>query len=187
MIRINLLPVKAAQKKEQARNQIIVAGAFLLVTCGVCYFLYDNLQGQIAQLDATISRTRTEIKNLEKKIGEVNKYKKLQEDLQNKLNVLADLKESKAGPVHLMDELIEALPDKLWVNQLVQKGDSISLAGVGLTEDDVATFMTRLEASPYYRNVELKVTKQKVQDGLRLQNFELSCRMEQPKKLSAGK
>ena len=50
-----------------------------------------------------------------------------------------------------------------------------------MSEDDVADFMTSLEGSSYYQNVALKVTKQKIQDGLRLQVFELTCQVEKQK------
>ena len=64
------------------------------------------------------------------------------------------------------------------VSYFKEKAGSISLKGIGLSEDDVANFMTNLEASPYYRNVRLKITKQKTEGGLRLQEFELLCNAE---------
>ncbi|MCA1797675.1 MAG: PilN domain-containing protein [Geobacteraceae bacterium] len=98
-----------------------------------------------------------------------------------------ELRASKSGPVHLMDELIKALPGKLWITSFTEKGGSVQISGVGLTENDVATFMTNLERSAYYSGVELKVTKQKVQDGLRLQNFDISCRAQNPVMSDADK
>lgn len=181
MIRINLLPVKAAQKKEQLRNQLIVVVVVLLITVVGCYTFYSSIQSEISSVKSEIARNNNEIAKLKKKIGEVNKFKKLQEELKNKLEVLAALKAAKSGPVHLMDDLIIALPEKLWITDFKEKGGQITLKGVGLSEDDVADFMTQLEASPYYQNVVLKVTKQKVQSGMRLQIFDLSCQVEKQK------
>lgn len=178
MIRINLLPVKAAQKKEQLRNQLIVMSITLLLTIAGCFIFYSSIQSDISDLKSEITRNKKEIAKLQKKIGEVNKFKKLQEELKSKLEVLASLKAAKSGPVHLMDDLINSLPDKLWITSYIVKGTKISLKGVGLSEEEVASFMTQLEASPYYKNVKLKVTKQKIQRGLRLQTFDLSCQVE---------
>jgi type IV pilus assembly protein PilN len=178
MIRINLLPVKAAQKKVQLRNQLIVVAVTVLLVVGGCFAVYSSIQSDIKDVKKSISKNNAEIKKLKKKIGEVDKYKKLQEELKNKLDVLASLKEAKSGPVHLMDELIEALPDKLWITEFKEKNGAITIEGVGLSEDDVAEFMTKLEASPYYKSVKLKVTKQKKASGLKLQNFDLSCRVQ---------
>lgn len=160
MIRINLLPVKAAQKKEQLRNQFIVAAAALVVIIVGCVGMQMSIQSDIDTVKAEISKNRSEIQSLQKKIGEVNKFKALQEELKNKLDVLDALKKAKSGPVHLMDDLISALPGNLWVTELKEKGGNITLKGVGLSEDDVADFMTNLDASAYYKNIRLKVTKQ---------------------------
>ncbi|WP_316348231.1 PilN domain-containing protein [Desulfuromonas acetoxidans] len=180
MIRINLLPVKAAQKKEQLRNQLVViAIAFIVVVAG-CVLMQMSIQSDINRVKAEITKNKAEIRSLQKKIGEVNKFKALQEELKNKLAVLDSLKKAKSGPVHLMDDLISALPENLWVTDLKEKSSKITLKGVGLSEDDVADFMTNLDASRYYRNVRLKVTKQKTSGGLRFQHFELLCEIEQP-------
>jgi type IV pilus assembly protein PilN len=184
MIHINLLPVKAAQKKAQLRNQIIIlCGAMLLVTVG-CFSVYTSVQSDIGDVKQEIDKNNKEISKLQKQIGEVNKFKKLQEELKNKLEVLASLKSAKSGPIHIMDDLIKALPDKLWITDFKEKGDGISISGVGLSEDDVADFMTNLEQSSYYQNVDLKVTKQKLDNGLKLQNFEISCQVETNKSIA---
>lgn len=178
MIRINLLPVKAAQKKEQLRNQLIVVVVTLLLTVVGCYFFYSSIQSDIGDVRNEITRNKAEIAKLQKKIGKVNEFKKLQEELKSKLDVLASLKAAKSGPLHLLDDLIVALPEKLWITDFEVKGTTVSIKGIGLSEDDVANFMTRLDTSTYYTNIVLNVTKQKLQDGLRLQIFDLSCQIE---------
>ena len=181
MIKINLLPVKAVQKQIQLRNNLLVMVVALLLVGGVCYVFYSSLMSEIKTVDQQIKDNNREINRLKKKIGEVNKYKKLQEELRNKLKVMEQLRTSKSGPVHLMDELISALPEKLWITSFSEKGGTIKISGVGLTENDVASFMTNLEHSLYYSSIELKVTKQKVKEGLRLQNFDITCRAANPK------
>ena len=178
MIRINLLPVKAAQKKEQLRNQtIVIVVTFVFVIVG-CVLMQLSIMSDIDNVKAETQKYKAEINSLKKKIGEVNKFKALQDELKNKLVVLDSLKDAKSGPVHLMDDLITALPEKLWVTEFKEKSGKITMKGTGLSEDDVAELMTNLEASHYYKKVRLKVTKQKAVSGLRLQNFEISCQVE---------
>ena len=178
MIRINLLPVKAAQKKEQLRNQMIVLLITIVLVFAGCFVVQRSIQSDIDGVKTEIKKNNAEIKKLQKKIGEVKKFKALQEELKNKLQVLKSLKDAKSGPVHLMDELITALPEQLWVTDYKEKAGKITIKGVALSEDDVAEFMTNLDKSPYYSNVTLKVAKQKVKDGLKLKNFELLCQIE---------
>jgi type IV pilus assembly protein PilN len=44
----------------------------------------------------------------------------------------------------------------------------------------VANFITVLESSDYYRDVDLKVTKQIKEAGVKLQSFEIDCKEEAP-------
>ena len=74
MIRINLLPVKAAQKKEQLRNQFIVAVAALVIVVVGCVVIQMSIQSDIDTVKAQIAKNKSEIKSLQKKIGEVNKF-----------------------------------------------------------------------------------------------------------------
>ena len=79
MIRINLLPVKAAQKKEKLKGQLMVVVLALIVTAGVCAAAYMYVVGEVEQRQVRIDDKNAEIAQLMKKIGEVNQFKKRQE------------------------------------------------------------------------------------------------------------
>lgn len=182
MIRINLLPVKAAQKKEMLRGQLIILLLAVVVVLAGCIGVYASLLGKIEEEKAEIAKIENEINSLRKKIGEVGRIKKLQKELQGKLDVLGKIKEGQTGPVHLLDELRNALPDKLWITAFKESGGNISLQGVGLNEPTVAQFLQNLESSPYYQNVELKVIEQIPASGRKLQRFDVTCRAQTPPK-----
>lgn len=180
MIRINLLPVRAAQKKEKLRSQLSVLFLCLVlvgVGCGALFvqqkLATDGIKKEIADLDQ-------QNKALRKKLGEVANFEKKKKELAQKLAVLGELKSAKVGPVHLLDELGRALPRKVWLTSFSESGGSINLAGYGDNEETVATFMNRLERSPYYKNVELSVTEQASVGGVKMQKFTLKCRTEKP-------
>jgi type IV pilus assembly protein PilN len=185
MIRINLLPVKAAQKKEKLRGQLIMLLACLLIAAAGCAVVYLSLLNKVAVAKEENARKEDEINQLKKKIGEVGRFKKLKEELQGKLDVLAKLKEGQSGPVHLLDEVSGRMPDKLWINSFKSSAGAISISGFGLNEETVAQFMRDLEASPYYMNVELQVIEQVVQGGTKLNKFDIVGRVESPPKSPA--
>lgn len=176
MIRINLLPVKAAQKKEMLQGQMIVVALAMIVTFGLCAAAYMYVSGEVEARQARIDQKQAEISQLMKKIGEVNQFKKRQKDLRAKLDVLDQLKASRVGPLYILDALYEALPDKLWLTSFQEGSGRASLSGIGVNEETVAQFMRNLEASEYFENVELRVTKQIVQDQIKFQQFDLSCK-----------
>jgi type IV pilus assembly protein PilN len=178
MIRINLLPVKAAQKKERLRGQMIVAASSLVATGVACGVVYAALLGNIRSQQAEIADKEAEISRLKKDIGEVGHFKNLQKELQGKLDVLAQLKAARSGPVKLIDELSRALPEKVWLTSFKESGGSISISGVGLNEEVVAEFLRNLEISPQYKQVELSVVEQMTQDGQKLHKFDITSQAE---------
>ncbi len=175
MIRINLLPVKAAQKKEMLKGQLMVVVLALIVTFGVCGAAFTYVTGEVESKQEKIDQKNAQILQLQKKIGEVNQFKKRQQDLRAKLDVLEKLKEARVGPLYIMDALYEALPEKLWITKLQLSGDRASISGIGVNEETVAIFMRNLENSDFFSGVELRVTQQITQDNIKFQQFDLTC------------
>lgn len=173
MIRINLLPVKAAQKKEKLKGQLFVLVLVLILVgalCGSAYmYQLNRLQAALAEID----QKRFEISKLMKTIGEVNQFKKRQQELRAKLDVMEQLEDARSGPVHLLDELFKAMPEKLWLTSFTEGGGNAKIEGIGLNEETVARFMRNLGDSDYFSNVDLQVTQQSVQEGNKFQKFSL--------------
>lgn len=196
MIRINLLPVKAAQKKEKLRGQLYVVVLALVVTLALCGSVYMYFLNQVQDLQTEIDRQRFEISKLMKTIGEVNQFKKRQQELQAKLDIMDKLEAGRSGPVHLLDELYLAMPEKLWLTSFSESGGLAKIEGIGNNEETVALFMRNLEASDYYSNIDLKVTQLVLQDGNKFQKFSLESKTRQnlpdikavnaPKKRTSG-
>ncbi|PLX91329.1 MAG: fimbrial protein [Desulfuromonas sp.] len=180
MIRINLLPVKAAQKKEKLIEQLVLLAVVVGVVIVVCSGAYASLQGKISAVNDEISAKEAEINQLRRTIGEVDQFKKLQKELRSKLDVLDQLKMGKAGPVHLLDELSQALPEKAWIVSFSEGGGRVAISGMAHDEPSVAEFLQNLESSPYYRDVELLVIEQQDRGALKLQKFDVGCLTETP-------
>ena len=182
MIRINLLPVRAAQKKEQLRSQIVILVLAVVLTFIVCIGLYTSISFKVDERQQDIKNKQNEIAQLKKVIGEVDRFKDLKKELQGKLDVLDQLKANRTGPVRLLDELSNAIPSKVWINSFKEAGGSISMSGVGLNEEAVAEFLQRLEASDYYKDIELQVIEKKTESGRQVESFQIVCRSESPSK-----
>lgn len=177
MIKINLLPVRAAQKKEKLRGQLIVLALSVLVSGLVCAGAYTHIEMKISDERAEVNRMRDEISSLKKKIGEVGRFKKLQSELKGKLEVLDSLKQGRSGPAKYLDELNKIVPDKLWLTEFEEKGGNVSVKGVALNEKTVAEFMRGLTASDYFKDVDLVQTAQQIEKDLKLQKFQLNFKV----------
>lgn len=180
MMHINLLPVRAAQKKEKLRSQVAVLILSMVLTLVACGAVYTTLQFGVDEVKQNIANQEARAKVLKKTLGEVAEFKKKKAELVGKLDILDQLKKGKTGPVHLLDELSLALPDKLWLTSFKESGGSVNLSGVALNEDVVALFLKRLEKSPYYRGVELQIIEQAAQSGVRVNKFNVVAKIETP-------
>jgi type IV pilus assembly protein PilN len=98
MIRINLLPVRAAKKKETALQQIFIFCAGVVAVLVLVLSLWGIKMGQIAGTNNDINAANAKISELKTKIGKLDEIKKLRDEVKKKLDVLAALRKNKTGP-----------------------------------------------------------------------------------------
>jgi type IV pilus assembly protein PilN len=160
MIRINLLPVRAAKKREFGRQQIVLF-ALLLVLAGIGNWIwYSRVDSELTQLDAQIARTKAEIAQLEKTIGEVKSIKEDKKALEDKLKILDTLKKGRTGPVKVMDELATLIPEKVWLVDYTESGGGVTMVGKAGSYEDLSTFSKKLKASTHFTNITIKTARQ---------------------------
>jgi len=64
---------------------------------------------------------------------------------------------------------------RLWFTNFEAKGNNIGIKGIAMDNKTVANFMTRLENSKLYKNVNLKTLKQQKITKLNLKSFDITC------------
>ena len=164
MIRINLLPVRAAKKREFGRQQLVLF-VLLLVLAGIGnYIWYSRVDSELSGLDRQIATTKAEIAQLEKTIGEVKSIKDDKKALEDKLKILDTLKKGRTGPVKVMDELATLIPQKVWLHEYTEQAGGVTMVGAAATYEDLSTFSKKLKASRHFTNINIKTARQK-QDG----------------------
>ncbi len=177
MIRINLLPVKAAQRKEMLKGQLMVVVLALIVTAGLCGAAYMYVAGEIEDRQVRIDQKAGRNPAVEEKDWRGEPIQETAEkSYEPKLDVLEQLKAARVGPLYILDALYEAMPDKLWLTKFQANPGRAKISGVGVNEETVALFMNNLEASDFFSGVELKVIKQVTQDNIKFQKFDLTCK-----------
>ncbi|MEW6488950.1 MAG: PilN domain-containing protein [Thermodesulfobacteriota bacterium] len=171
MIRINLLPVRAEKKRESLRQQVVL-GVAVLVLLGIGIgAVHVMLTNDIADLQTRIAQRRAEISRLQGIIGEVREFRKKKRELEEKIEVIAQLEARQRGPVRVLDELARIVPKEIWIEKLKDSGGALSLEGFAIDNQTIARFMTSMEASPWFRGVRLEVTRQVAKGGVNLKAF----------------
>lgn len=161
MIRINLLPVRAAKKREYGRQQIVLF-VLLLIIAGIGnFFWYGRVESELSALDRQIASTKAEIAQLEKTIGEVKSIKEDKKALEDKLKILDTLKKGRTGPVKVMDELATIIPQKVWITDYAENNGGVTMTGAALAYEDLSTFSKKLKASHHFTNITIKTARQR--------------------------
>lgn len=177
MIRINLLPVRAARKKENLKNQLyIFLFSLVLVLVGL-FFVDSSNKSKIRQLNAEIKKNEAEIDRLKAIIGEVGKLKARKKSLEDKTKVIEKLKSGRNAPVRMMDEFSNVIPQKAWINSFSENGSSITINCEAVNEEVISDFMITLEKSDYFDDVRLT---QITNTGGGRKAFGLSARLSNP-------
>jgi len=177
MIRINLLPIRAARRKEEVKRQLTLFITGLVLILGVGLFIYQGKRSVLVEIETGNASLERQIVDLKKVIGEVDEYKAQQEQLEQKLGVIRTLKANKTGPVHMLDELALRIPEKLWLTSIDQIDSKATIEGISINNEVIATFMSRLEESQYFTEVYLvsiQAAKTEETTDLQLKDFRLT-------------
>jgi type IV pilus assembly protein PilN len=144
MIRINLLPVRVAKKREMGK-QILVLFAIVLVGAFVGnYMWYSDRKAEFDQNANGIRQVQTKIEELKKVIGQVEKINERKAEVEKKLGVLDNLRKGRTGPVKMMDAMATSIPKKLWLKGFVEDKGAMKISGSAVSHDEVAEFMSNL-------------------------------------------
>jgi len=160
MIRINLLPFRAARKKENIRRQVTVFLLSLALLLIMLFWYNSSLNGKIDDLNANIKETQDDLKKFEKINKEIAQIKKKLNSLKKKMAVMDTLEANRFEPVRLLDALTQVIVAKrMWFTRMQSKGRKVNITGIAMDNTTVADFMIRLENSGFFRDVDLKTLK----------------------------
>ena len=178
MIRINLLPFRAARKKENVKRQIFIYAGTLVVILLAMLYEFINLTSAVGSLRNEKKGLQAELKTYEATVKKIDGLNKKIKAIRDKLDVIKELESNKTGPVRLLDEIAMAVPkDKLWLNNFSESKGKLTLSGTAMDNETVALFMTNLEKTKSVTSVDLKSTKLRriPRYGVDVSDFVLDC------------
>ena len=184
MIRINLLPVRAARKKENIRRQVSVFCLSVVFVLLVIVYFWISMGQTISELRVNIDRAQKDLARYQATVREADKIKNDLQKLEQKLAVIDKLEENRSGPVRLMDGLTGlVIADKMWLTSLSGTEGQMTFTGVATDNKTVADFMTNLEKSSFFGVVNLISSKQVNVEEKKFKEFSITCSMSgvQPK------
>ena len=191
MIRVNLLPhrqiKRAAKQREFGLMGLIAAGA----ACAVIFLGWQLLSAKnntqlernarLEKANADLDKQITDIKDLKDQINNVLERKHVVENLQT----------NRSQAVVILDELTRQLPEGVYLKNIKQVGNLITLDGVADTNARVATLVRNLSVSNWMESPSLVEIKSITVNGIKQNDFTLTVNIkaqkpeEVPKKVGA--
>lgn len=189
MIKINLLPVKAAKRREQGQRQLLIGVvAVTLATVGLIVF-HSAEAASVDELRVSNRTLQGAIENLKREVGDYDAVKQQRDDLLRQREAIRRLQANRSGPVWMMRELSDILtkgkgptfdkeayeeqlkrdpnagvnpnwdPKRVWVISYEEKQHVVKMKCAAKSGDDVAQFTKRMKQSPFFSNVYWKETQ----------------------------
>ncbi|MFO7754101.1 MAG: PilN domain-containing protein [Desulfobacteraceae bacterium] len=176
MIRINLLPYLAARKKENIRKQISVfTGSVVLILVALFYY-YTVTQDRIETMESKVADVKQEIKLYKKKAERVNHIKEQLEVVNKKYEIINSLKGKRRRPLVLLDSMSGlVVRERMWLKELSSDSSNVKLSGTAFDNKTVADFMTNLENSDLFTEVDLESLKMEDLNDIKVKSFNLTC------------
>jgi type IV pilus assembly protein PilN len=153
MIRINLLGGERQVKKKgvvfDVGKQLTLACSLVLVlaAAGVGYWYYALGQAS-AQVDRDIAAAQAEQLRLQSLIREVNQFDAQRAELLQRVGLIETLRGGQSIPVQLLDTVSKSVPDMLWLTDLEQKGNDLTIQGQSTTLISLSDFVGNLGMTP---------------------------------------
>lgn len=150
-----------------------MAGAGLAVTLFIGLGLHLHMERSISLQEGRNRFLQSEIDQLNRKIKEIEELEKTKANLLVRMKVIQQLQQSRPEVVHLIDELVVAIPEGVYLTKIDQQGENVVLEGRAQSNARVSAFMRNIEASRWIGRPLLLLIEQKEKTGTGLSHFRL--------------
>jgi Tfp pilus assembly protein PilN len=183
MIKINLLGVarpvsaRASTAPLTAVHQALIFVGAAVVAFLVVGFFYTYWTSQINELERNLKKEKAEQARLAAIQAENQRYKQQRIDLEERINTIQMLQQSRVGPVELMTVLGNTAnrTSDLYLLTAGMDGNRLVLKGQSNSVESIATFMSALKASKGVSDVQLRQYYQDDQHNRTNFKFNIDC------------
>jgi type IV pilus assembly protein PilN len=164
MIRINLLAVERGKAKKKSTldsgQQVLMGcGVILVLAAGGMGWRYLSLASESNRVNADLLKEQAEQKRLAVIIAQVQRLEAQRTLADQRVKLIKQLRQDNTGPVHMLDEISRALPDRLWLTEIKQatpKPDNPGVVDVAMEGNvtnltRLSDFIANLQSSGYFK------------------------------------
>lgn len=172
---INLLPWREEQRKQRQKEFSLGALAALVAGGAVMWYVSTSYQNAIDHQNRRNARLEQEIKVLKEQIEELNGLERQKERLLARMDSIDKLQRSRPEVVHLFDQMVEILPDGVFLTSVKQQGVNLEFKGSAESSTRVSALMRNIERSEWLHNPGLDVVQTVEDERTRRSEFTVSA------------
>jgi type IV pilus assembly protein PilN len=186
VILINLLPHREIARKRRKELFNVSLGLSVFVGGLLAGLVFLWFQSQISTQQAQNQLLQSEISKLDLQIKEIAGLEGEIAALLARQQAVENLQADRNMPVYLLTELVQQLPDGVYVSSLRQEGQSVALQGVAQSNERVSELLRNLaNNSPWFARPELvEIVAGSVnltpRDVRRVSNFQIRVKLVRP-------
>ena len=172
-VKINLLDWRTDLKNVRQQQFFVMLGASALLAIGSIAVVYFGVSNAI---DYQRDRNRfleQQIVEMDKKIKEIEELEKVKANLLARMKVIEELQASRAAMVHFFDEILNTLPEGVYIKSLRQTGVGVTVEGVAESNNRVSAYMKNIESSRWFASPQLVVINTKDVSKRRQSEFQM--------------
>ncbi|MHB1530360.1 MAG: PilN domain-containing protein [Acidiferrobacteraceae bacterium] len=173
MIRVNLLPWREMQRKEEDRELLVMAGGAWAVVALIVFYVHMHVHALVANQKQRNLFLTQQIALVNNQIGQISQIKKQRADLISRMKIIEKTQQSREQMVHVFDALVRVVPPGLYLTSVVQNGKVFTISGVAQSNTRVSTFLRQLDHSRWFANPNLNIINVVRKSGARVSNFTL--------------
>lgn len=157
MIRINLLATERQKAARRApafdigKRITLVCSLILVLGAGGIGWWYWSLTQEAAAVEADIAASQQEVVRLRPIIAEVSKFEARRQQLQQRVQLIEQLRKGQGVPVQLLDQVSRSLPEMLWLTAMTQKGGDVTIEGRSTTLVALSDFVGNLGTTSFFK------------------------------------
>jgi type IV pilus assembly protein PilN len=187
MMRINLLPWREARRKAQRQHLGVLGGLVAVLGLLIVGAVHLTIAGYISNQSDRNEYLKRENTRLDKEIEEIRKLKTEIAALLARKQIIERLQADRAQAVYLLQELVQQVPDGIYLKQIKQTGLKVNLTGYSQSNARVSTLMRNFAGSPYLENPELVEIKAVTVSNKRVSEFNMNVSLKRQQTEEAGK
>jgi len=187
VIRINLLPWREARRKAQRQHLGVLGGMVAVLGLLIVGAVHLTIAGYIAVQSDRNEFLKRENVRLDKEIEEIKKLKTEIAALLARKQIIERLQADRAQAVYMLQELVQQVPDGVYLKAIKQTGLKINMTGYAQSNARVSTLMRNFAASPYLENPDLVEIRAVLVSNKRVSEFIMNVSLKQIQSEAAGK